>query len=335
MKKLRILSIVCLVALVPLFSACEKDLVDNKGNGVSNPKPDDAIGGDNAIDKAQVKIINAIDSEVSGAISIKLGGVDILNDLPLMGVSDLIPLDAGEFNLEVLSADNSVLISSKLILVEKQVYNIVIGSSADGLPSLDVLESLPVTGALSDPLGLVLGLNLLPEDLSTLEILNLSDVNAENILLALDYIDAQGDVVGGLMSLPDNVLSNPIIVNNDILSKISLLSSAVSLDDLLGDLSAENDLLEIVDLNGITGLLNLGESGPEGILETLNGILSGLLGNILGFGGENPLDLLDAGILNELPVDLPADYTLIILGDEESFDYILVDGGLPGLPALP
>lgn len=331
MKKLMRLGLCISIAMLPLLSSCEKENIV-KSNNPANPTVDDI--NDQNQEQAQVKFINAIDPSISGAISIKIGGIDVVEGLPLKEITDFIPINIGELEVEVLGTKNNVLLSTTLTLLEDQVYNVVLSTQANGLTDLNLLQNLPANlGLLSDPLGYVLGLNLLPGDLSTLNILNLSDIQDGNLLMALDMLNADGDIVGGLLEIPSGLLSDPMLLDGDILSNLDLLNSTLPLEDLLGDLALGNDLLEIVDLGTITGLLNLGSVGPGGLLDAITGILDGLLGGILpGLGGDNPLSLLDGDILNQLPLNTPGNYTLIILGDEQHLDYILVDNALLGIP---
>lgn len=333
MKKLLQLGLCLSIAMLPLLSSCEKETIV-ASKSVQNPKPDDF----NNEDKAQVKIINAIDPSISGSVYITIGGIDVSGLLPFKEISDLIPVNIGEVTIEVLGTQNNILLSSTIVLLEDQVYNIILSTEANGLTDLDLLQSLPSDlSALANPLGNVLGFDLVPGVLSTLNILNLSDIQDGNLLMALDLLNSDGDIVGGLLELPSGLLSDPMLFNGDILGNLDLLNSSLPLGDLLGDLSAGNDALEIIDLGAITGLLNLGSTGPGGILESLSGILDGLLGGIFGQSGNNPLSLLDGEILSQLPLETPGNYTLIILGDEQHLDYILVDNALLGIPipALP
>jgi hypothetical protein len=329
MKKLIRLGLCLSIAMLPLLNSCEKETIV-KSNDPTNP----TVGDDQNQEKAQVKFINAIDPSIAGAISIKIGGIDIVEGLPLKEITDFIPVNIGELQIEVLGTKNNVLLSTTLTLLEDQVYNVVLSTQANGLTDLDLLQSLPANlGILSDPLGYVLGLDLVPADLSTLNFLNLSDIQDGNLLMALDLLNADGDIVGGLLEIPTGLLSDPMLLNGDILGNLDFVNSTLPIDDLLGNLLGGNDLLEIVDLGSITGLLNLGSSGSGGILSTISGLLDGLLGGILpGLGGDNPLSLLDGDILSGLPLDVPGNYTLIILGDEQHLDYILVDNKLLGIP---
>lgn len=326
MKKLIRLGLCLSIAMLPLLNSCEKEAIVKSTNS-TNPTLDDENQ-----EKAQVKFINAIDPSISGAISIKIGGIDIVEGLPLKEITDFIPINIGELQIEVLGTKNNVLLSTTLTLLEDQVYNVVLSTQANGLTDLDLLQSLPANlGILSDPLGYVLGLDLVPADLSTLNFLNLSDIQDGNLLMALDLLNADGDLVGGLLEIPVGLLSDPMLLNGDILSNLDFVNSTLPLDDLLGSLLGGNDLLEVVDLGSITGLLNLGSAGSGGILSSISGILDGILGG-LGLGGNSPLSLLDGDILNQLPLETPGNFTLIILGDEQHLDYILVDNALLGIP---
>lgn len=326
MKKLIRLGLCLSIAMLPLLNSCEKETIV-KSNNPTNPTVDDQNQ-----EKAQVKFINAIDPSISGTISIKIGGIEVVDILPLKEITDFIPVNIGELSIEVLGTKNNVLLTTTLTLLEDQVYNIVLSTQANGLTDLDLLQSLPANlGILSDPLGYVLGLDLIPADLSTLNFLNLSDIQDGNLLMALDLLNADGDIVGGLLEIPTGLLSDPMLLNGDILGNLDFVNSTLPLDDLLGNLLGGNGLLEIVDLGSITGLLNLGSSGSGGILGTITGILDGLLGGIIP-GLDNPLSLLDGDILSGLPLDIPGNYTLIILGDEQHLDYILVDNKLLGIP---
>lgn len=329
MKNFKLFGFGLLCMALATFTSCDKESLDNGSideTVIENPNK-------NNDDSPRVSIVNGIETDVSALVSVHINGEELVEGLGFKEITDLLPVELGDISVDILSEDGTILTSSILSLEEHELYNIFLFVGSDGLPALELLdldiENITDISQLVDGLGL----DILPEDLFSLSILDLSNLDIDNLLAGVDLLGENGEIVSGILDLENGIISDEILANTDILESLDLLNSDLPLLDLLTTITGgENNPLEILDLGNILAITNLGDA--TGLLDIVTDLVTGLLGDILGIGGseDNPLSLLDGDILNGLPLVPGNDYTLVILGDENHLDYILVDNTLLGIP---
>jgi len=329
MKKITLFfSIACIASMLSL-TACQKEDVKT-----SSPALEQDDSGSSA------KIINAIDLQAVGAVSVYINGEELLSSLGLgeIGILEL-PSLVQDVKLDVFTENGTLLVTSVVEVLDSKLLNLVLHLNEGGLPDLSILQIDPadlLSG--SDLLGSGLGLDgLLPKDLFGINILDLSSLDVDNLLMELNLLNGDGDIVGGLLEIPEGILSGTILGNSTILQELTLLESTKSLEDLLSDLTGTGSVLDVLNLGDILGFSNIGGSpGNLLALESLfSGLFDGLLGDLLGplFGGggsDNPLSVLENLDLSSLDLTAGHLYTLVITGDEINLKIMLIDNNLLG-----
>ena len=329
MKKITLFFSMACIASILSLTACQKEDVN-----ASTP----ALEQEKSVSSAQ--IVNAIDLQAVGAVSVYINGEELLNSLGLgeVGILEL-PSLVQDVKLDVFTEDGALLITSVVEVLDTKLLNLVLHLNEGGLPDLSILQLDPtdlLSGA--DLLGSGLGLDgLLPKDLFGINILDLSSLDVDNLLMELNLLNGDGDVVGGLLEIPEGILSGTILGNNAILKELTLLESTKSLEDLLSDLTGTGSVLEVLNLGDILGFSNLsGNPGNILALESLfSSLFDGLLGDLLGplFGGgssDNPLSILENLDLSSLDLAPGHLYTLVITGNEINLKLMLIDNDLLG-----
>lgn len=336
MRKSRIWGFALMLTLAAIFSACEKEPFEEV-KSKSNVTVDDQ---QNSEQGTQAVVLNAIDANIAANVSVFVDGNELISGLGLGEVSEVlnIPLTVGaDVNLEVFSENGILLLETDLNLLDQDLVNLVLHVGENGLPELDLLEiDLQELLANAPILGDALGIdNLSLENLFALNILNLSDLDVNNLLLELDFINGNGDLVAGLLELPQNVLSETILGNDNILDGLNLLGSDLPLLGVLEELTGGNSPLEVLNLGDLLAVTNfLGDpvsllENPSVLFDVLEGILDKVLGILFGNDNDNPLSVIQGGQLDEVLKMLPGhQYTLVILGEEGALQYLLIDNNL-------
>ncbi len=321
------------------MTSCEKE--DIRKSSPVNPTTVDENDVDNDNDTTSVDdndstnveaknhalFVNALEGVV-GEVSINLDGITLLDDLGLREVSEYLPIslegEALTGTLEVLDGTGSVIAAKDLNLLDFDVANIILVDGENG-PTIELLDlNLTDFEGGSGGLDLLEGLDLpLGTELFDLNFLNLTDItDVESLLAGVDLLNADGDLVGGLLELPQGVLSGVLSGNDDILSDLGILGSDLALEDLLTELLSQDGLLNVLELGDVVGLGNISNGG---LLQGVFDLLEDLLGNILGGGSSNPLELLEGGLLEGLNLEPGNDYTAILFGEEGALSIIPIN----------
>jgi len=336
MKTLKLLGLGVLIGGMAFFTSCDKDSDLDSNIKTKVTKTDDDGDDDNPVeDAANVLFANALPTDlltVGTSVAIRIDAEEILAGIGFREFSSYLPVNIGEVTVEAVLADGSVLATTNVLLDDNDIINVVLGiNPLTQLPELNVQELLPsdleVPTNIEDVLGIANG-----DAVGYIfNVLNLTAFDDDIVpVLGIEYIDGLGEDLGGLIELPSGDLTEMIFGAPGVLENLDLLGSELDFDDLISSLLSEGDVTDLLDLGGVLGLVGL-DGLVGGLLDALSGILDGILGGIFG-GNDNPLEMLSAGLFDNLPMAPRGIYTIVMVGDiGAEVELMIIDHNAAGL----
>lgn len=336
MKTLKLLGLGTLLSGMLFMTSCSKE--STLDSNVKSKTTTSTTGGEEETitdPTADLLFLNGLLESLTGnaGIAIRINGEDVIDELGFKEFTSYLPVLTGATTIDVVLANGDVLATTDVVLGENQVFNVVLGvNPVTDVPELDVFELVP--GDLEIPTEiediLAGGAPLTGYLFNVLNLVDVESLGDGEMLLGMDYITTAQEIVSGLVQLPEGELTEMIFGNQALLENIDILSTPLTFEDLVAELAQQGDITEILDLGGVLALVGL-DNVVGGLLDAVTDLLDGLLGGILG-GGESPLDMVSAGLLDNLPMAPDGVYTVVMIGDVGAqIEIVIIDHNAAGL----
>ncbi|MFT5336794.1 MAG: hypothetical protein ACJAY8_000339 [Sphingobacteriales bacterium] len=336
MKTLKLLGLGTLLSGMLFMTSCSKE--STLDNNVKSKTTTSTTGGEeNPITgpTADLLFLNGLPEELTlnAGVGIRINGEDIIDELGFKEFTSYLPVLTGETTFDFVLENGDVLTTTDVVLGENQVFNVVLAVNPETeLPELDFFELVP--GDLEIPAEvedlLAGGAPVTGYVFNVLNLVDMESLGDGEMILGMDYITTAQEIISGLGQLPEGDVTEMIFGSQAMLENIDILSSPLTFEELIAELVEQGDITDMIELGGFLALIGL-DNEVGGLEEEIGGMLDGRLGEVLP-AGDNPLDVVSAGLLDNLPMAPNGVYTVVMIGEiGAQIEIVIIDHNAAGL----